>query len=222
MVKAAFDTDINTDKATYDIQFGNIERPTHRNTSWDKAKFEVCAHKFMDMSEYGYGVSLLNDCKYGHNVKDGTMKLSLFKCATWPDPDADKILHSFTYSLYPHAGNFREAGTIKQAYRLNNPMRTFEIGKQNGLLPEEFSLVKCSADNFIIETIKKAEDSDSLILRGYESFNKRTNVRLDFGFDVSSACICGLLEDEIEPLTVNGRSVSFKAKPFEIITVKIN
>lgn len=222
MVKAAFDADVNTDKATYDIQFGSIERNTHRNTSWDAAKFEVCAHKFMDMSEYGYGVSLLNDCKYGHNVKDGTMKLSLFKCATWPDPDADKILHSFTYSLYPHAGNFREAGTIQQAYRLNNPMQTFEIGKQDGALPEEFSLVKCSADNFIIETVKKAEDSDSLIIRGYESYNKRTDVRLDFGFDISRASVCGLLENEVEPLAVDGRSVSFKAKPFEIITIKIN
>ncbi|MGN0549430.1 MAG: alpha-mannosidase [Acutalibacteraceae bacterium] len=222
MVKAAFDTDINTNKAVYDIQFGHIERPTHRNTSWDAAKFEVCAHKFMDMSEYGYGVSLLNDCKYGHNVKDGTMKLSLFKCATHPDPDADKILHSFTYSLYPHSGDFREAGTIKQAYSLNNPMQVFEIGKQEGSLPEEFSFVKCSAENFIIETIKKAEDSDSLIIRGYESWNKRTSVRLDFGFDVSSACLCGALEDELEPLTVNSNSLSFKAKPFEIITVKIN
>lgn len=222
MVKAAFDIDVNTDKATYDIQFGTIQRNTHRNTSWDAAKFEVCAHKFMDMGDYGYGVSLMNDCKYGHNVKDGTMKLSLFKCATEPNPDADKGLHSFTYSLYPHAGDYRQAGTIKLAYDLNIPMTAQKIGRQSGSLPEEYSFVKCSADNFIIETVKKAEDSGSVIVRGYECFNKHTDVTLDFGFDIKSAKICDLMENETDVPEVCGNKVSFKAKPFEIITLKIN
>ncbi|MBQ7595930.1 MAG: alpha-mannosidase [Clostridia bacterium] len=220
MVKAAFDVDVNTDQATYDIQFGSIRRATHRNTSWDAAKFEVCAHKFMDMGEYGYGVSLMNDCKYGHNVKDGTMKLSLFKCGTHPDPNADKILHSFTYSLYPHAGNYREAGTVKKAYILNNPLVCMPLGKQAGALPQEYSLVSCSAENFIVETAKMAEDSDALVVRGYECFNKRTSVKLTFGFDIKEAYICDLLENNETQLAVCNNSVEFDVKPFEIITVK--
>ena len=221
MVKAAFDVDVNTDKATYEIQFGAVERSTHRNTSWDAAKFEVCAHKFMDMSEYGYGVSLMNDCKYGHNVKDGTMKLSLFKCGTHPDPDADKIVHSFTYSLYPHAGDYREAGTINKAYALNNPLVAVPVKKQNGTLPEEYSFISCDAKDFIVETAKMAESTDDLIVRGYECFNKRANVTLTFGFDIHEAHLCDLMENDEQELTVSGRSVTFTAKPFEIITVKV-
>ncbi len=222
MIKAAFDVNINTDKATYEIQFGNVERPTHQNTSWDAAKFEVCAHKFMDMAEYDYGVSLMNDCKYGHNVKDGTMKLSLFKCATHPDPNADKIVHSFTYSLYPHSGDFRQAGTVQMAYDLNNPLVAIPVGKQDGTLPEEYSFVKCNADNFIVETMKMAEDSDSLIVRGYEAYNKRTPVELDFGFEVKSAKLCDMMENEIGDVELDGNKVKFTAKPFEIVTIKIN
>lgn len=221
-VKSAFDVNVNTDKATYEIQFGNVQRPTHKNTSWDAARFEVCAHKFMDMAEYDYGISLMNDCKYGHNVKDGTMKLSLFKCGTHPDPDADKIVHSFTYSLYPHSGDFRQAGTVQLAYDLNNPMVAIPVSKQEGCLPEEYSFVTCSADNFVVETLKMAEDSDSLILRGYESYNKRTAVELSFGFEVKSAKLCDMMENEIGEVHLDGNKVSFTAKPFEIVTLKIN
>lgn len=221
MVKAAFDVDVNSDKATYDIQFGSVERPVHKNTSWDAARFEVCAHKYMDYSDYGYGVSLLNDCKYGHNVENGTMKLSLFKCATHPDPDADKGEHSFTYSILPHAGNYREQGTVQLAYELNAPLKAFPVGKQEGTLPEEYSFVSCNSDNFIVETVKKAEKDDSIIVRGYECYNKRTNVELNFGFDVKKAVICDLMENEIEEIEVNNNSVSFTAKPFEIISVKV-
>ena len=104
----------------------------------------------------------------------------MFKCATAPDPQADKGEHFFTYSLFPHAGNFRENGTVQLAYELNCPLKAFEIGKQDGKLPEEYSFISCNADNFIVETVKKAEADDALVVRGYESYNKRTNVKLDF------------------------------------------
>jgi alpha-mannosidase len=221
MLKAAFDVDVNSDKATYEIQFGSVERPVHKNTSWESAKFEVCAHKYIDYADYGYGVSLLNDCKYGHNIENGTMKLSMFKCPTYPDPQADKGDHFFTYTLFPHAGNFRENGTVQLAYELNCPLKAFEISSQEGTLPEEYSFITCNSDNFIIETVKKAESDDATVIRGYESYNKRTKVKLDFGFDVSKAYICDLLENNEEELTVNGNNVEFIAKPFEIITVKV-
>ena len=220
MVKSAFDVDVNSEKATFDIQFGSVERPVHKNTSWDSAKFEVCAHKFIDYADYGYGVSLLNDCKYGHNIENGTMKLSMFKCATHPDPDADKGEHFFTYSLLPHAGDFRESGTVQLAYELNCPFRAFEIGKQSGSLADEYSFVSCDKDNFIVETIKKAEDDDGIIVRGYESYNKRTPVTLSAGFGAKKAFICDLQENELEVLEIKDGKVGFIAKPFEIVTVK--
>ncbi len=109
LLKAAFPFDLHTDKSTYDVQFGNLERPTHANTSWDAAKYELCAHKWADLSEGGYGV---NDCKYGHGASGSTLTLTLLRCPSDPNPDADLGAHRFVYSLYPHGGDFRTGGTI--------------------------------------------------------------------------------------------------------------
>ena len=222
LVKAAFPVDINADKATYEIQFGSVERPTHTNTSWDAAKFEVCAHKFADISECDYGVSILNDCKYGHDIHDGVIKLTLLKCATHPSPKADKGHHEFIYSLRPHAGTYTQAGTVQLAYDLNNPMTAVKLGKQEGTLPESYSFVSVSDSNIVIDTVKKAEDSDETVVRMYESWNKRVNgAKLTFGFDVKSAVLCDLMENEIEPLAVENNSVTLNVKPYEIVTVKV-
>ena len=221
ILKTAFPVDVNADKATYDIQFGTVERPTHSNTSWDAARFEVCAHKFADLSEYGYGVSILNDCKYGHDIHDGVISLTLLKCGTYPDPEADKCRHRFTYALMPHAGDFREAGVVRQAYLLNCPMTAQVIGRQDGDLPERFSLLSVNCDNVFIETVKRAEDSDAVIVRLYEAYNKRADVTLTAGFDFRKASVCDLLENEEYALTVSGRSVTLPVKPFEIVTLKL-
>ncbi|MBR6646220.1 MAG: alpha-mannosidase, partial [Clostridia bacterium] len=130
IVKAMFPVNVHASNATYEVQFGNYERPTHQNTSWDAAKFEVCAHKWADISDGGYGVSLINDCKYGHSAEDSTIKLTLLKSATWPDNVDDQGKHEFTYSLYPHKDDFRKAGTVKEGYKLNQPIILKEIGKQ--------------------------------------------------------------------------------------------
>ena len=221
VLKTAFPVDVNTNKATYDIQFGSVERPTHKNTSWDAARFEVCAHKYCDLSEYGYGVSLLNDCKYGHAIHDGVMTLTLLKCGTFPDPLADKCEHKFTYSLYPHSNDYREAGTIQKAYELNVPMTAVKVSENKGTLPCEFSLLSADAENIIFETAKQAEDSEDIILRGYECFNKRTDVTLTFGLPVKSAYICDMLENEETEIPVTDGKISISFKPFEIITVKL-
>ena len=123
--------------------------------------------------------------------------------------------------MFPHAGNYRDAGTVQLAYEINNPLKASLIDKQNGTLFEEYSFVSCDKDNFIVETVKKAENSDDIIVRGYESYNKGTSVTLNFGFDVKEAILCDLLERDVEKLTVENNSVSFKAKPFEIITIKV-
>ncbi len=221
ILKTAFPVDINADKATYEIQFGTVERPTHSNTSWDAARFEVCAHKFADLSEYGYGVSLLNDCKYGHDIHNGVMRLTLLKCGTYPDPEADKCKHTFTYALVPHAGDFRAAGIVQQAYLLNQPMTARRVQQQSGTLPDSFSLLTADCDNVLIETVKKAEDSDAVIVRLYEAYNKRCTVTLTAGFDIQKASICDLLENETETLSANGNKITLPVKPFEIITLKL-
>lgn len=221
ILKTAFPVDINTDKATYDIQFGSVERPTHYNTSWDSAKFEVCAHKYADISEYGYGVSLINDCKYGHSIHDGVMSLTMLKSGTYPDPTADKCEHYFTYSLYPHADDYKQAGTIKQAYELNNPMTAFKIKKQTGKLSDEYSFIAPEDENVVIETVKKAENGDGIIVRMYESFNKRTNTVLKTGFDFKSVTLCDMMENDLKVVRAKNGSIPLTLKPFEIVTIKI-
>ncbi|MBE7023517.1 MAG: alpha-mannosidase [Ruminococcaceae bacterium] len=221
LLKAAFPIDVHCDKATFDIQFGNVERPTHRNTSWDEAKFEVCAHKFADVAEDGYGVSLMNDCKYGYDVLGSTMRLTLLKSATYPNPDADKCEHRFTYSLYPHSGDFRQANTYAYAYALNNPLTALEIGAGKGELPSEFSFVGADCENIIIETVKKAEDSGEIIVRLYDSFKRRSTPKITFGFDVESAFVCDMMENKTEELEVKDNTVVLEVKPFEIVTLRV-
>src|SRR5258708_628017 len=119
LLKAAFPLTINSTRATYEIQFGNVERPTHRNTSWDVARFETCAHRWIDLSEGGYGISLLNDGKYGHDVHDNVVRLTLLKSSIFPDAHADEGLHRFTYSLLPHVGDWRDARSVAQGDGFN-------------------------------------------------------------------------------------------------------
>ena len=142
LLKTAFPIDVRTTKANYEIQFGNVERNTHWNTSWDYAKFEVVGHKWADLSEGDYGVSLLNDSKYGYDIKDQTMRLTLIKSGVYPDPEADQGHHSFTYSLYPHGGSWFEAGTTKEAYELNYPVQNVKVEGRNGTEPTEKSFIE--------------------------------------------------------------------------------
>lgn len=221
LLKAAFPLDIHTNHATCDIQFGNIERPTHRNTSWDAAKFEICAHKFVDLSEDGYGVSMLSDCKYGYDVEGSTLRLSMLKSATYPYPGADKCTHVFTYSLFPHAGGFREAGTVQMAYDLNLPMWGMKVPAQEGILPDCYSLVSVDCENIILETIKQAEEGGALIFRLYDCYNRRSTPVIRFGFDIAEAVLCNLMEEEIQALPIAGNSVTVPVKPFEIMTLRI-
>ncbi|CAM3987442.1 hypothetical protein L1N85_04840 [Paenibacillus alkaliterrae] len=120
LLKVAFPVHIRSVEATYDIQFGNVKRPTHWNTSWDYARFETVGHQWADLLERGYGVSLLNDCKYGYDIKDHIMRLTLIKSALIPDDRADQGQHEFTYALHPHGGDWYEGATVQAAWELNN------------------------------------------------------------------------------------------------------
>ncbi|GLC30875.1 alpha-mannosidase [Clostridium omnivorum] len=221
LLKAAFPIDINTNKATYEIQYGNVERPTHQNTSWDTARFEVCGQKWADLSEGDFGVSLLNDSKYGHDIKEGVMRLTLIKSGIEPNPTTDQEEHNFTYSLYPHSGDWRQGNTVQMAYNLNVPLYTKVEEEHAGELPAEASFAKINSDNAIIEVIKKAEDSGDLVIRLYECYNKRSNVTIELLKNIEEAVECNLMEKDMEPVNFEGNKLSFELKPYEIKSFKV-
>ena len=223
LLKAVFPLDLHANQASYEIQFGHVSRPTHANTSWDAAKFEVCAQKWADIGENGYGVSLLNDCKYGHSAQGSTLTLSLLKGATYPNPEADQGEHVFTYSLYPHVGDFREAGTIREAYALNQPMTALPV-RGEGSLPRSFSLIRCDQPGVIVETVKQAEDGSDIIVRLYDSFDRRSKAVLTIGIPFSKVELCDLMENPMDSscLEIQGQNVTLPVKNFEIVTLRIH
>lgn len=220
LLRAHFPTVIRTDHATYETQYGHLSRPTHHNTSWDEAKFEVCAHKWADISEYGCGVALLNDSKYGYSALGGDISISLLKSPTSPYTEADRGEHNFTYSLLVHDGDFRKAGVIEEATLLNNPI-IFKSVTGQGTLPEAYSFASSSNHAAVIDCIKKAEDSDATILRIYESHGSKANTEIKLGFDVKRAFVCDTLENELLEIPVNNNTVSLSLSNFELTTLKL-
>jgi len=222
LLKVAFPIDVLAPQATYEIQWGNVTRPTHRNTSWDWARFETCAQKWVDLSEGDYGVSLLNDCKYGHDIHDNVMRITLLRSPTMPDPMADFGEHEFKYSLYPHAGAWNEA-TQREAYLLNDPIISFrsKVESQRSAVSGLSSLVSCASPNVIIETIKRAEDGDGIIVRLYESQRKRGQVRVTFRSELEAAWVTNLLEENESALSVDQASIILNLKPYQIVTLRV-
>ena len=219
LLKAAFPVDVLSPEATFDVQWGNVRRPTHRNTSWDMARFETCAHKWADLSEGNYGVALLNDCKYGYDIHDNVIRLSLLKSATNPDDNADQGEHLMSYSLLPHSGDWR-GEVIPAAYDLNVPLILRRVSGASG--KESLgSLVSVDADYAVIETVKRAEDGNGLIVRLYEDHRNRGTVTLRTGFPLASAQVCNLLEENDLALTVSGSSVQIDLSPYQIVSVRL-
>jgi len=218
LLKVHFPVAVHTDEATFDVQFGNLTRKTHQNTSWDVARFESCGQKWMDLSEGHYGVSLLNDCKYGHSVKDSNMALTLIKSGIEPNPVTDQEEHTFTYAIYPHAENWRAAGTVEEAYKLNQPLLT-ERNTKAGL---DYSFASVDCANVILETVKQAEDGNGIILRMYESENAFTKAKLTVHKEFSQAQICNLLEEPERMAAADGNVIDVQLKPYEVVTVKIS
>ncbi|MEK4512208.1 alpha-mannosidase [Paenibacillus sp. FSL K6-2524] len=217
LLKVAFPVQVRATEATYDIQFGNVKRPTHWNTSWDYARFETVAHQWVDLSERGFGVSLLNDCKYGHDIKDNIIRLTLIKSATYPDPNADQGLHQFTYSLFPHSGDWVADGTVREAASLNQPLTLLKgFAALSGK-----SMLQLDVDHVIVDTVKKAEDSDQVVIRLHEYTGARSNVILSSDFHIVSWQETDLLEQPIIPLQ-EGPHISFDIKPYEIKTFLID
>ena len=208
---------ITANKATFDIQFGNLERSTLYNTPCDKAMFEACGHKYADYSQLDYGVALINDCKYGYDVHEGVLGLSLIKCATEPNIDADKGRHIFNYALYPHKGALRESKTIQFAYLFNNPLKAIKSNNKNG--KNSMSFARVDAENVILETIKQSEKDDGIILRLYEGFGVKTQTKL-YVEKVVSAYVCDMMEHEEMALPIENGGIDITLQPYKILTVK--
>jgi alpha-mannosidase len=220
LLKVAFPVNVHNTKATFDIQFGNVERPTHWNTSWDWARFETCAHKWVDLSEGNYGVSLLNNCKYGHDVKDNVIRLTLLRSPTEPDPNADEGYHEFTYSLLPHRGDWR-VKTVQRAYELNLPLLTNFSKPHKGVKQKSYSLLSVDKPNVVLETVKRAEDNEEIIIRCYECYNQRGVITLTFGNHILKATECNLIERDEETINYTDKQIIFYIKPYQIRTFRV-
>jgi len=225
LLKVAFPVNVRAREANYEIQFGHLTRPTHRNTSWDFARFEVCGHRWIDLAEPGYGVAMLNDCKYGHSVHEHVMRMTCIKSAQQPDATADQGRHEFTYALLPHAGSLQDAGVIRHAAELNQPILVQPTEPSEGDLPAEHRAIACDHPAVIVDTLKPAEDGDGLILRAYESHGSHVRVTLELAAPPKSVALCDLLEQPIAkpetPIEHEGQTVGLSLRPFQVITLRL-
>lgn len=215
ILKTAFSVDIRGVFARYDVQEGNIVRPITRNTSWEAAKFEVVAHKWADLSETGYGVALLNDCKYGYDIKEDTMRLSLLKSATDPDYSADYGTHEFTYSLYPHKEEWYNSGLEEEAFDLNSPVVVLDGASALG----NESLISFDAKNIVLDAFKKAENEEAYVLRFHEYTGRRGKINLKTGLNFDSWCESDLMENPLGEWKQT--AIEVEVKPYEIKTIML-
>ncbi len=217
MLRVFFPFDIHTNEAACNIQFGEIKRSTTKNTSWDNARFEICAQKYIDFRETGYGAALLNDCKYGVHAEGATAELNLLRSTSYPGRNADRGEQFFTYAVMPHTD---ELSVVKEAYRLNVPLTAFESGVK-GYTDTHNKIFADIEGNAVIETVKKAEDSDDIIVRAYEPVGARISLKAETLFDISEVFECDILENEKAPVVCSNNSFTLHFKPFEIKTIKI-
>lgn len=216
LLKAAFPVDIRSTYGTYDVQYGNVRRPNHWNTSWDQARFESVAHRWADLSERNYGVSLLNDCKYGHDIKDNVMRISLLRAGTHPDHLQDQGEHTFTYAILPHGGDFVEGRTVQEAFALNEEMQvaagTIDVGYR--------SFLSFDNDQVELDAVKKAENGEGIIIRFHEFAGSRQEVRLQLGFPYKAWTETDLRERPAEASS-SEKDICMEVKPFEIKTILV-
>lgn len=217
LLKAAFPADVRTTYGTFDVQYGNVRRPNHWNTSWDMAKFETVAHRWADLSERGYGVSLLNDCKYGHDIKDNVMRISLLRAGTNPDYLQDQGEHVFTYSLLPHKGDFVEGRTVQEAFALNQPM--LAVNGQSALSYDSF--LSFDNDQIELDAVKKSEDGRYLVIRFHEFAGSRQQVTVKTGFSWKAWAECDLRERAVTAFASDEICVELHAYEIKTILLEI-
>lgn len=217
MLRAKYPVEIVTDHANCQIQFGHIERPTHQNTSWDAAKFEVCAHKWLDLSEKGYGVALINDCKYGFRIVDNVLDINLLRSPMYPGENADKGTHEFSYELFIHNGDLVKVNAEAECFNTDVICMKSNGNNVKDLLQPVIQKVE---QNVVVEAMKKAEKSDGYIIRLYECEGKNTRTSVTIP-EAKQVFLTNLMEMEEAKLAMDASTVTIKLKPFEIITLKV-
>lgn len=221
VLKAEFPVDVRARYSTFEIAHGAVERPTYANNPYERAMFECCAHQWTDLSENGFGVSLLNDCKYGYDISGNVMRITLMRGPVCPDPTGDIGFNSFTYSLYPHAGRWSDADTVNEAFRLNDPLTAAYVEKGRGEVYEA-SLLGADGKGIVIDAVKKAQDGDGVILRFYEAEGRRENAVITLPDGFSSVTECNMMEvNEAERIPVTDGKFTVSVKPYEVRTFRI-
>jgi alpha-mannosidase len=220
LLRALFPLAVRSHETTCETMFGAVRRPTHRNTAWDATRFEVSAHRFCDISEPGYGVALLNDGKYGHSAQGNVLGISLLRSPLYPDPFADEGEHRFTYSLFPHPGDWSTSGVARAAFELNAPL--FAVEAQEETVERAFSLMQAEGLELALGSLKMAEDGGGALLRLYEPHGARGKCALRFARRVESVDRTNLLEEPEETVEVHRGEVRLEVRPFEVVTLRVN
>jgi alpha-mannosidase len=221
LLKVGFPVTVHSEKATYEVPFGSIERPTTRNTPDEKAQFEVPALHWADLSDAQHGLSILNDSKYGYDAKGNVLRLTLLRSPSWPDAHADEGHHEFTYSLYPHSGTWRDAETVRRGYELNYKLWALQTQNHSGALPPVHTFVKISSDNVVLTAMKWSEDENAMVLRFYEWAGKESDVTIHLPGGAQKAWETNLIEQPSGELSLVNDSLTVHTKPYEIKTVEV-
>jgi alpha-mannosidase len=215
LLKVAFPLAVHAHEATYETAFGVARRPTHFSTRHDLARYEVPGHRFADLSEHGFGVALLTDCKYGYSALGDTLRISLLRAPKQPDPDADMGEHRFAYAILPHAGGWQDAGVVAAARAFNAPLRWCAAAGGGPWARVE------GAPGLVLDTVKQAEDSDALVVRLYEAHGGRGRARVVLGVPFAGARRSNLLEDDLGPAEVDGDAIVVAFRPWQIVTLLV-
>lgn len=221
MLKVAFPLTVQDQVATYEIPYGQIQRSTQMSSRWEKAKVEVPAERWADLSQDDFGVSLLNRSKYGYAIKGNLLRLSLLRSPQWPDPTADRGKHSIEYALYPHVGRVNEAQTVARGYEYNNPLITVQTGSHSGELPLAHSFIQISPSSLVLTTIKKTEDSDAWIFQWYDSKGVDSQAMVTLPQNARKVVRSNFLEEEGEPVPFEKNVVKVNSKKRGVVTLKV-
>jgi alpha-mannosidase len=223
LLKAAFPLAASGPFATYEIPYGTIERATTRNNSWEKAQFEVPAMRWADLGDGKHGLSVINNSKYGYDAVGNVLRLTLLRSPVDPDPEADQGHHHFHYALYPHAGTWKDALTIRHGYEYNYPLTAVVTTAHAGSLPAEHSFASVGPENVVLTAVKKAEDANGLIFRAYEWAGKETMAEFHVPAGATGATVTNMMETpEGAALTVAGDVVKVPMHPYEIVTIRVD
>jgi len=214
MLRVHFPVSVRSEQASFDIQYGYVKRNTHRNTTWDKAKFEVVGHKFADLSDHDYGVALMNDCKYGYMVHDNILDLNLLRSPNNPDPDADQGTHKFSYSLFPHRNDLIRSDLLAESACFNHRPVLFEGARSETRIP-----IGLNGDGLELSVLKKAEKEDLWIIRIIERAGRDSSGFLEMKGTLTE---CDLMEwNNVDtPVSAKGK-IPIRLAPFEIKTYKV-